>query len=164
MRILYFLSLLIIVLSAVQKGEAWKRSTLYIGADDVLTNLYVNDNEIDLSDVDDLSTYSIVKKVDLALFPNDEIKIKVINKNPVSIIDNAGLAVKMNYVDQNGNEKTFYTNLDDWECNGDKPMNKNIVMGLHYPTWATQELRNVNVIWAEGNPKEATCTFVIPKR
>ena len=67
MRILYFLSLLIIVLSAVQKGEAWKRSTLYIGADDVLTNLYVNDNEIDLSDVDDLSTYSIVKKVDLAL-------------------------------------------------------------------------------------------------
>ena len=42
-------------------------------------------------------------------------------------------------------------------------MNKNIVMGLHYPTWATQELRNVNVIWAEGNPKEATCTFVIPK-
>ena len=110
MRILYFLSLLIIVLSAVQKGEAWKRSTLYIGADDVLTNLYVNDNEIDLSDVDDLSTYSIVKKVDLALFPNDEIKIKVINKNPVSIIDNAGLAVKMNYVDQNGNEKTFYTN------------------------------------------------------
>ena len=164
MKTLTLLSLITLIFSAVQKGEAWRRSTLYIGADDILSKVYLNDNELDLSSVDDLTTYTTVKKLDLALFTNDELKFVVKNKNPVSFLDNAGLAVKILYKDQFGNEKTIETNLEDWKCNGKTPVNKRIVKGLlHYPTWAVQGLLDVLVIWADDDPTEATCSVVIPK-
>ena len=147
MKTLTLLSLITLIFSAVQKGEAWRRSTIYVGADDILSKVYLNDNELDL-----------------ALFTNDELKFVVKNKNPVSFIDNAGLAVKILYKDQFGNEKTIETNLEDWKCNGKTPVNKRVVKGLlHYPTWAVQGLLDVVVIWADDDPTEATCSVVIPK-
>ena len=147
MKTLTILSLITLIFSAIQKGEAWRRSTLYIGADDILSKVYLNDNELDL-----------------ALFTNDELKFVVKNKNPVSFLDNAGLAVKILYKDQFGNEKTIETNLEDWKCNGKTPVNKRVVKGLlHYPTWAVQGLLDVLVIWADDDPTEATCSVVIPK-
>ena len=164
MKTLTLLSLITLIFTAVQKGEAWRRSTLYIGADDILSKVYLNDNELDLSSVDDLTTYTTVKKLDLALFTNDELKFVVKNKNPVSFLDNAGLAVKILYKDQFGNEKTIETNLKDWTCNGKTPVSKRIVKGLlNYPTWANQGLYDVLVIWNDEDTTEATCRVVIPK-
>ena len=49
MKTLTILSLITLIFSAIQKGEAWRRSTIYVGADDILSKVYLNDNELDLS-------------------------------------------------------------------------------------------------------------------
>ena len=155
--------LLFITLSLISCDSLWRRSTLYIGADDSLYKIYINENEIDISSLENKEQYDKVKKIELTLFNYDEIKIYVKNFRELTRDDNAGLAVKLDYKDQYGNDKLLYTNLNDWECNGEKPIDKKIVGNNHYPTWNVQGLNDVNVIWAEGNPKEAYCRFVVPK-
>jgi len=72
--------LLFITLSLISCDSLWRRSTLYIGADDSLYKIYINENEIDISSLENKEQYDKVKKLELTLFNYDEIKIYVKKK------------------------------------------------------------------------------------
>jgi len=158
-----YLPIILVLITTITSDSLRRRSTIYIGSDDSLEKIYINENELDISELENKDDYSKVKKLEVTLFNYDEIQFEVTNKNELSNYDNAGLAVKIEYKDQYGKEKNLYTNLDDWECNGEKPIDKRTISKSHYPTWNENGLDDVKVIWANGNPKSAVCRFVVPK-
>ena len=77
MKTSIFLTLLMIVFT-----RDYKHSTLKVGAMDNLEELYINENLIKLSS-DDLNDKSVVKKIDLVLFPKDEIQLVISRGKPI---------------------------------------------------------------------------------
>ena len=77
MKSLIFLSLMLLTLS-----RDYKHSTLKIGADNNLEELYINENLVKLNE-ENLNEKSVVKELDLVLFPGDEITLVVSNGKPL---------------------------------------------------------------------------------
>ena len=104
MKTISFTLLLLITITLeahVRKNEEWHRSTIYIGADDTLVSVQLNDNPVDLSEYGNyMDKFAIIKKASLVLFPGDELVFYVKNNKEVSKKDPAALGVRIEYVDQ----------------------------------------------------------------
>ena len=70
-NIFIFLSLILIFVSP----RTFYHSKVYIAMDEVLKEVYVNENKIPLTNIKNLDDKDTVKELDLVLFPGDEIKI-----------------------------------------------------------------------------------------
>ena len=149
----------------VRKNEEWYRSTIYIGADDILVSVQLNDNPVDLSEYGNyMDKFAIIKKASLVLFPGDELVFYVKNNGEVSKKDPAALGVRIEYVDQEGNSQTFLSTSNQWTCDGYPPIvNGSVATNLHYILWRTNGLGgNVQLIWGREQKESTVCRFTIP--
>ena len=168
MKTISFILLLLITITLeahVRKNEEWHRSTIYIGADDTLVSVQLNDNPVDLSEYGNyMDKFAIIKKASLVLFPGDELVFYVKNNKEVSKNDPAALGVRIEYVDQEGNSQTLLSTSNQWTCDGYPPIvNGSVATNLHYILWRANGLGgNVQLIWGREQKESTVCRFTIP--
>ena len=161
---IFLLSLVTINSEHVKNGEKWFRSNIFIGADDGLVSLTLNDNEVYFPTL--LNNWLVVQKVDLVLFPGDELVFTVKNNaENFSIQDPGAFAARIEYVNQNGETTVFMTNTADWTCDGREPKSYgNVFKNLRYLNWQMQNLgEDTELIWGSSENQVTKCRFSIPQ-
>ena len=151
--------------SHIRKNQEWNRSTIYIGADDILVSVTLNDNPVDLSEYGNyMDKYAILKKASLVLFPGDELVFYVKNNGPITKKNHAALGVRIEYVDQEGNSQTFLSTSNQWTCDGYPPIvSGSVATNLNYILWRANGLGgNVQLIWGRDQNESTVCRFQIP--
>ncbi len=149
----------------IRKNQEWNRSTIYIGADDTLVSVKLNDNPVDLSEYGNyMDKYAVIKKASLVLFPGDELVFYVKNNGPITKINSAALGVRIEYVDQDGNSQTFLSTSNQWTCDGYPPVvSGSVATNLHYILWKANGLGgDVQLIWGRDQKENTVCRFEIP--
>ena len=162
---IFLLSLITINSEHVKNGEKWFKSTIYIGADDQLLSLTLNDNEVYTPNLL-LNNWLSIQTVDLVLFPGDELVFTVKNNAEEFTIDDPGaFAARIEYVNQNGETTSYLTNTKDWTCDGREPKSFGTVYkNLRYLNWQFQKLGDdVELIWGAFQKQTTKCRFTIPQ-
>ena len=97
---IFLLSLVTINSEHVKNGEKWFKSKIFIGADDYLVSLTLNDNEVNIPIL--LNNWLAVQTLDLVLFPGDELVFTLKNNaENFSTSDPGAFAARIEYVNQN---------------------------------------------------------------
>ena len=161
---IFLLSLVTINSEHVKNGEKWFKSKIFIGADDYLVSLTLNDNEVNIPIL--LNNWLSVQTLDLVLFPGDELVFTLKNNaENFSTGDPGAFAARIEYVNQNGETTVFKTNIADWTSDGREPKTYgNVFKNLRYLNWQLQNLgEDVELIWGSSEKQVNKCRFSIPQ-
>ena len=159
--VLTFLSIIIKILSRATSflKQAPKKSTLYLGVDDIVASIKINGNE--LLKKEGKSGWSKTHTYKIGLLPGDFISITGKNwgnqrnddRNPACII------ATLLYVNPDGETVVYNTNDKNWKCDGQKPLNLGCTSGC---PWKLMARKGAKAIWGKSRTGTTTCTFTIP--
>lgn len=166
-HILIFLVIFVFVLGKTHflKNREVKKSILYATADDFLTSIKINGDDI-IIPPKDKEEWQRTKKFELGLLPGDILSLsgKNWNNSKYTEINPVGLIATLHYVSPKGKTKIINTDDVNWKCDGEKPVNlkkngdKTKRWGI---IWKNIDLEAV-VIWGKAKDVTTTCTYTIP--
>ena len=158
--LIIFITFISLSLSKLLKSPI-TNAILFLSADQRIIDVSINNNVISLSKLQDITNTFIVKTLPINVFPGDIIKItakKIVVRNITDDNNNTSGGIIASIRMLNDNNDTYYTNLNEWKCNGESPIEVKTNI-----TFDNQSVFNESKwIWNQRNTSEATCSLIIP--